>query len=236
MHRLHHGVENILHPRQLRDRLLLRRGHHFVRCALRDDASGVEHNHALAQGEYFLPAVRHIEDGNVVNPVPLPQIVDDLRLRRCVERGQRFVEKQHSRVGHQRSRQSRALTFSTGNRAGTALRQMSNVKCLKNRRRAIPALRPRQMRQAVFNVLLHRQMRKQRESLKDVSDTPLRHRKIGTLRRIKQDAVANGDASRLRLSQSGNAVEQGCLSRSRRAEQDRESRRSLKLDVQNEMG
>ncbi len=49
-----------------------------------DDSSGVEHNHALAQGEYFFPAMRHVEDRNVVNPVPLPQIVNNLRLRRCV--------------------------------------------------------------------------------------------------------------------------------------------------------
>ena len=48
---------------------------------------------------------------------------------------------------------------------------------------------------AVSDVLLHRQMGKQGEALKHVSDAPLCHGKIDALRGVEQDAVADGDAS-----------------------------------------
>ena len=92
--RLHDGIKNIFEADQLRDRFLLWRCDDFVGSALGNDASGVEHDHALAQGKNFLPAVRDIKNRNAVGLVPLAQIVDDLRLSGCVERGQRFVQKQ----------------------------------------------------------------------------------------------------------------------------------------------
>jgi len=115
MHRFHDGVEDILEARQLRHHFLLRRGHDLVRRTLGHDASGVEHNHPLAQGKNLLSAVGDIENGNAVSPIPLPQVVDDLRLGRRVERGQRLVQKQHRGIDHQRSSQSHALALAAGN-------------------------------------------------------------------------------------------------------------------------
>ncbi len=104
MYRLHDGVENVFEAHQLRDRFLQGRGDDFVRCALGHDASGFEDNDALAQGKYFFPAVGYIKDGNAVSLIPLAEIVDDLRLGGGVERGQRFVEQQHGRIGYKGAR------------------------------------------------------------------------------------------------------------------------------------
>ena len=114
-----------------------------MRRALGDDASGVEDQHALAQGENFFAAVSDIEDGNAVSLIPLAQIVDDLRLGRGIERGQRFVEQQNGGIGDERSGQSGALAFSPGNLSRVAPREVRDSKCLKNggrlRRFAPPA-------------------------------------------------------------------------------------------------
>ncbi len=155
MYRLHHGVEHVFETYQLSDRFLQRCRDDFVRRALGDDASGVEDNHALAQGKNFFAAVRDIKDGDAVSLVPLAQIVDDRCLRRSVERGQRFIEKQHGGIGHQGSRQCRALALSAGNFSRVARCKMRDSKCLENRGRLRCALRLRQMRQAILDVLLH---------------------------------------------------------------------------------
>ena len=80
---------------------MLRCVHHFVRSALRHDASRVEHDHALAQSKNFFAAVGDVKDGNAVSLVPLAQIVNDLGFCWRVQSGQGFVQKQHHRVGHQ---------------------------------------------------------------------------------------------------------------------------------------
>ena len=63
------------------------------------------------------------------------------------------------------------------------------------------------MREAVLDVLLDCQMRKQSEALKNVSDAPFGYRKIDALSGIEQNALADGDAALVRLGQTGNAIE-----------------------------
>ncbi len=114
----------------------------FVRRALGHDASGVEDDHALAQGKDFFPTMRDIKDGNAVSLVPLAQIIKDLRLGRSVERGQRFVQEQNGGIGHQGSRQRRALAFSARDLSRVVPREMRNSKCLKNCGQFVPPAPP----------------------------------------------------------------------------------------------
>ena len=104
MYRFHDGVECVFEAYQLSDRFLQRRRDDFVRSALCNDASRIEDNHALAQGKDFLAAVGDIKDGDAVSLIPIAQVVDDRCLRRSVERGQRFIEKQQRGIGHQSPR------------------------------------------------------------------------------------------------------------------------------------
>ena len=117
VNRFHHRVENIFEAHQLRDRFLLRRVITSCGVPWATIRPRIEHNHALAQGEDFLAAVRHIKNRNSVDAIPLAQIVHDARLGRGVERRQRFVEEQHGGIGDQGSRQRDALALSAGNLA-----------------------------------------------------------------------------------------------------------------------
>ena len=60
---------------------------------MRDNASAVEDQHALAQCEDLLAAVGDVKDGNAVGLVPLAQVVKDYRYLGNVECGKRLIEK-----------------------------------------------------------------------------------------------------------------------------------------------
>jgi hypothetical protein len=70
------------------------------RTLLRDDAALFHHQHAFAQGNHFFAAVRDVQDGDAVRMIPALQIGEDLRLSRRVQSRQRFVEQEHTWIGH----------------------------------------------------------------------------------------------------------------------------------------
>jgi len=110
-----------------------------------------------------------------------------------------------------------------------------DAKCLQNRGRPLAAGFLRQMRKAVFDILLNGQMRKQGEILKHVSHAPLRDRHVHARLRIEQHAPADDNASGIRPSQSRNAIEQRRLARSGRTKQNGEPRCGLELSLQDEL-
>ena len=71
------GVEDVFEAGQHGDRLLARRCHYFVWCALRDHLTILKHNDAFAQGENFLSAVSHIENRYLVRFIPGAKVVDN---------------------------------------------------------------------------------------------------------------------------------------------------------------
>ena len=89
---------------------------------------------------------------------------------------------------------------------------MSDAKRFKNDGCSLGLLGLRQMCEAVLDVLLDRQVRKQRKALKHVSDAPFGHGKISTLRNVEQDAVADGDVvpSRAWLIRRRNPTQLSC--------------------------
>ncbi len=91
------------------------------------------------------------------------------------------------------------------------------------------------MGKTVLNVLLDGQMGEQGEGLEDVSNASMSDGKFDVLCGIEPDAVADDDLSVVRLGQSGYAVKESRLARSRRAKQDGESGRGLERDVQEEL-
>src|SRR5579863_8746880 len=103
-----------------------------MRRALGDDASGVEYDDSLAEGEDFVAAVGHVEDRDAVGAVPFAQVFDDQRLGWGIERGQGFIEKQNFGISDQRSCESDALAFSTRNFPGATPCQMGNTECAED--------------------------------------------------------------------------------------------------------
>src|SRR5271166_3733789 len=100
---------------------------------LGDDASGVEYDDSLAEGEDFVAAMGHVEDRDAVGAVPFAQILDYQRLGWGIESGQRFIEKQNFGICDQRSRQSDTLALSARNFPGTALGQMGDAEGAEDR-------------------------------------------------------------------------------------------------------
>src|SRR5512133_45204 len=92
----HLDFKDILESCQLRDCFSLRGIEHLLRRSLGDDHTTFQHNHAIAESIGFASIVSHIEDGYLVNAVPVAQVVDDTRLRRRIERSERFIEQEET--------------------------------------------------------------------------------------------------------------------------------------------
>ena len=63
-----------------------------MRTPLRHDSSRVQDNDLIAEGKHFLAIVRDKKNRYAVVLVPPPQIADQRRLRRTVQRSQWFIE------------------------------------------------------------------------------------------------------------------------------------------------
>src|SRR5579863_1630782 len=78
-------------------------------------------------------------------------------------------------------------------------------------------------------------MREQCEVLKNVANVAVLHRQAHLPRGIEQGKLADGDASRVRLDKSLDAIEQRGLARSRGAKQDGEARGSMEVHIEHEV-
>jgi len=76
----------------VRDGFQSRSAHHFMRLPLSHDSSRVQHDDLVAQGKHFFAIVSDEENRNAVMLIPLPQIADEQRLRRAVQRSQWLIE------------------------------------------------------------------------------------------------------------------------------------------------
>src|SRR5208282_1350001 len=86
--------------------------------------------------------------------------------------------------------------------------------------------------QSVTDIFLGRQMRKQGQILLYVPNAPFPGGHIALLLRLIKFFSTHGDAAFIRITQSGNAIEQCSFSRARRAKQNGESGQSAEVNVQ----
>ena len=114
-----------------------------------------------------------------------PEIVNDLCLCRCVERGQRLVKQQELGICHQRPCQGDALAFSAGNVTRFAAGKFGDPECFKQRHCTARAFRWRKMRQAITHVPFHSHVREQRQTLKHVTHPPFRGRHVNPNGRVE---------------------------------------------------
>ena len=94
---------------------------------------------------------------------------------------------------------------------------MFDAEVLKHRCGSPLANSTRQMREAVFDILLDRQMRKQREILQDVSHPAFGHGNVRVGICVEQDALTYGDLPCVQSGEPGHAIEQCGFSRAGRA-------------------
>ena len=178
--------------------------------------------------------MRDVQDWNFVGRIPGAQVVENFRPGRVVERDQRLVEQERRRIRHQRSRERHALALAAGNLAGLARDQMRDAKRLEHRHHSRAPLLGRHFRDPVLNVLRDRQMGKQREILKHVSQSTLRHRHVDALIRIEEHSRAERYPPGIRPRESRDAIQQGRLSAARRPQDHREAGRRLEFGLERE--
>src|SRR5208337_1281913 len=143
-----------------------------MRPPLRHNYSSVKHNDLVAQGKYFLAVVGDEKNRDAVLLVPPPQIADQRRFRRTVERCQWLIEQQGAGFGYQRPRQSDALALASGDLRRPPVAQVSNAERLKDLAAARRLLDRAEHAKAIGNVLTGSQVRKQRQILLYVPDPP----------------------------------------------------------------
>jgi hypothetical protein len=101
-----------------------------------------------------------------------PQLVAELATQACVKRRERFVEQKCRRLRSERACESHALGFASRQRGGHSISQLRDVRFGEPSLCRILPLRRRHRRKTVGYVLPRPHVRKQREGLKDESDTP----------------------------------------------------------------
>jgi len=77
-------------------------------------------------------------------------------------------------------------------------------------------------------------MREQREILMHIANSAFPDSDTDSLFRVVKFFAAHGDATFVRVSQAGNAIEQRRFARARSAEENRESRQRAQVDIQDE--
>src|SRR5260370_37275195 len=85
---------------------------------------------------------------------------------------------------------------------------MRNAQGIQNGKRTLPASRARQMCQSVGNVLLHVEMRKKCEVLKNIANLAFGDGQVEASLRIEENAIVHSDASSIRGCEAGEASEQ----------------------------
>src|SRR5215469_17246839 len=88
------------------------------------------------------------------------------------------------------------------------------------------------MGEAVSDILRDRHVREQSETLQNISGATAGERNVNRLRGIEQDSIPDRNLPGVGRGQSGNAVEQSCLSGSGGAEENGEACGSIECDIQ----
>src|SRR5271167_3833521 len=137
---------------------MTRSSQNFLGRALRQDAAAIKHHHAFAESERLSDRMCDIQARNFMTRVPCSQVVDNRRLRYCVECGKRFVQQKQRGVGDQRTSERHPLTFASRKLIRLAPEQMTDSKGLQNCYGAVVANRCRHLSQSILYVLVNRQM------------------------------------------------------------------------------
>ena len=139
-----------------------------------------------------------------------------------IKRRQRLVHEQQAGAAEQGAPYGHALFLAAGERGGHAPQQMGDAQqfdgILKGKICAVSgAARAEALPEE--QIFPHAEVGEKPSVLKDVSDFAPFGREMDALFRVEPDIPVAFDAPRVRLQQSGNAVDQGALAGTGRAEQ-----------------
>ena len=177
-----------------------------MRLALGDDAPALEDERALAESERLVSAVRDVEYGQAEAPVHLLQVGDDVELDGLVERGERLVEQEQTRVACERACERDALRLAARDGARTAAGRVPYAEAFEQRERLGAPLAPRQVCDGELDVLKRRHVREEREVLEDVADAAAAHGHVNAARRVEERLAVNRDQPGVGPDESGDGL------------------------------
>src|SRR5947209_12677893 len=212
------ALEDVLDPREARDARPDRRAEDLVRLALGDDAPALEDERPLAQKERLVAAVRDVEYRQAQSAIHLLQVGDDVELGGLVERGERLVEQEQTRVAGERARERDALRLAAGDGARAASGRVPDAEAFEQRQRPRAPPAPRQVCDRELDVLQRRHVREEREVLEDVAHAAAAHGHVNAARRVEERLAVNGYKSRVGPDESGDGFQRLRLAGAGRAE------------------
>src|SRR4029079_2337767 len=112
---------------------------------------------------------------------------------------------------------------------------MSDAESLGDRQDSLAALGLGEMRKAVRHVPFKRQMGEQREMLKDVTDLAALRLDVDASSTVEQRRRGDGDLTGVRREGPGDTPQHGRLSRTRRAEHNRDPLGGVESHVKREL-
>ncbi len=169
----------------------------------------LEHRHPVGHGQRLFLVVGDQQGGGTKLLLQCTDLVAQMAPHAGIQRGQRLVQQQRTRIDGQRARQRHALLLPAGELLHTALREIGQAHHLQELCRPGMALCGWHLaqRQPVGHVVPHRQVRKQRIALEHHANTALVHR------RARHVLASQCDAALVAGLQPRNQLEQGGLAR-----------------------
>ena len=116
-------------------------GAHLVRGSLRDHASVVHHDHAVARAHDEVEVVLDDQERDAVALAQREDVLEQLDAQRRADAGHRLVEQQDPRLRHQRADEVEQLALPAGERAGERARVAVEPHELEQLARRAPAPR-----------------------------------------------------------------------------------------------
>ena len=202
-------ADKIRHEGVARLVVYIRRGTYLLNASL------IEHNNRIRKRQRLFLVVCDINEGYAHLLMQFLElnlhILSHLEVKRC----KRFVEKEHLRIIHERTRNGYPLLLTARKRFNGTVVIVGHAHHLEHLLHTLVDLILREFLkfQAECDIVVHVKVRKERIALEDRVERSL-------VRRDGRDVLAlEQNASRIGSDEAGNLAQQGCLSAARRSEE-----------------
>ena len=169
---------------------------HVGQRAIGQYAAGIHQHQVVGQPRHFVDGMADVDDGDAQFFVQPVQIGQDLGLATRVQRGQGLIHQQQCRAGGQRACDGHALALAARKRIGPALQQVGDAQQVHDLVQRDAALVAGDALEAVREVVLHVQVRKQGRLLDHVADGALMRGHEEALRVVLPDRIAKSHTAR----------------------------------------
>ena len=181
--------------------------------------TGIHYNNIIRKRQCFLSVVRHHHRCHAGSLLNRPELFADRSPRPGVERRQRFIQKQQTRMWRQSPRNCHALLLTAGELGRITLGQIGEIRQFQHlvQARGKRCFGRFPCPQSVKDVFFDRKIWKKCVILKHNADAALFNRRVRHIVSVNQNATGSG------LFQSGNQHQRRALAATRRSQNGRKT-------------